>query len=44
MKDLNGESPLAPFIEGGNKNEIQVPLIASSLKTRGIEGISLQFH
>jgi hypothetical protein len=38
MKDLNGESPLAPLIEGGNKNEIQVPLIASSLKTRGILG------
>jgi hypothetical protein len=28
MKDLNGESPLAPLIEGGgNKNEIQVPLL-----------------
>jgi 3,4-dihydroxy 2-butanone 4-phosphate synthase/GTP cyclohydrolase II len=40
MKDLNGESPLSPLIEGGNKNEIQVPLIASSLKTRGIEGDS----
>jgi hypothetical protein len=27
MKDLNGESLLTPLIEGGNKNEIQVPLL-----------------
>ncbi len=26
MKDLFGESPLTPLIEGGNKIEIQVPL------------------
>jgi hypothetical protein len=40
MKDLNGESPLAPLIEGGgNKNEIQVPLIKGDIR-----GIPLQFH
>jgi len=38
MKDLNGESPLATLIKGGNKIEIQIPLFASSQKTRGQGG------
>jgi hypothetical protein len=43
MKDLNGKSPIASLIEGGNKNEIQVPLV--SLVDEGdIRGIPLQFH
>jgi hypothetical protein len=42
MKDLNGESPLAPLIEEGNKNETQVPLISVSLRDEGdIRGIFL---
>jgi hypothetical protein len=35
MKNLNGESPLATLIEGGNKNEILVPLISVSLGDEG---------
>jgi hypothetical protein len=35
MKDLNGETPLAHLIEGGNKNEIQIPLICVSLGDEG---------
>ncbi len=31
MKDLFGESPLTPLIEGGNKIEIQVPLTKGDL-------------
>jgi hypothetical protein len=38
MKDLNGESSLTPLIEGGNKNEIQVPIINVSLGDEGDVG------
>jgi hypothetical protein len=36
MKYLNGESTLAPLIEGENKNEIQAPLNYVFVEDEGI--------